>query len=58
MDETQKRELLCQKKTPRKIEMMLATLNILPIAEMDLNIVMADIKKAMEQREIFLSGKY
>ena len=56
VDETQKLELLCQNQTPKQIEMMLATLNILPTAEIDLNIVMAYIEKATEQQELFLDN--
>lgn len=45
--------MLCQKQTPRQIELMLATMNIIPTVEIDLNIVMADMEKAREQRETF-----
>ena len=53
VEETKKPELLCQKQTPKQIEKMLATMNIIPTAEIDLNIVMADLEKAQEQRELF-----
>ena len=53
LEETRKPELLCQKQTPKQIERMLAAINIIPTAEIDLNIVMADLEKAKEQRELF-----
>ena len=56
VEETKKPELLCQKQTPKQIEMMLAAINIIPTAEIDLNIVMADLEKAQEQRELFLGN--
>ena len=52
MEDTKKPELLCQKQTPRQIEKMLAAIDIVPTAEIDLNIVMADLEKAQEQREL------
>lgn len=48
-----KPEMLCQKQTPKHIETMLVALNIIPIAEIDLNVVMANVTKAQEQREFF-----
>ena len=56
METTQNPDTLCQKQTPKQIEMMLATMNIIPTAKIDLNIVMADLEKAKEQRELFLGN--
>ena len=53
LEDTRKPELLCQKQTPKQIERMLAAINIIPTADIDLNIVMADLEKAKEQRELF-----
>ena len=53
VEETKKPELLCQKQTPKQIEKMLAATNIIPAADIDLNIVMKDLEKAQEQRKLF-----
>lgn len=53
VNETQKPELLCQKQTPKQIEKMLASLDIVPTAEIDLNVILADMEKVKEQRELF-----
>ena len=53
VNETQKPELLCQKQTPKQIERMLASLDIVPTAEIDLNVILADLEKVQEQRELF-----
>ena len=46
-------KLLCQKQTPKQIERMLASLDIVPTAEIDLNVILADLEKVQEQRELF-----
>ena len=53
VNETQKPELLCQKQTPKQIEKMLASLDIVPTAEIDLNVILADIEKVQEEKELF-----
>ena len=53
VNDTQKPELLCQKKTPKQIEKMLASLDIVPTAEIDLNVILADMEKVQEQKELF-----
>ena len=44
------------KANSKQIEKMLAAINIIPTADIDLNIVMADLEKAQEQRELFLGN--
>ena len=53
VNDTQKPELLCQKQTPKQIEKMLASLDIVPTAEIDLNVILADIEKVQDQKELF-----
>lgn len=48
-----KPKMLVQKQSTRKIELMLASMNILPTTEIDLNVVMADLDKAEEQKLFF-----
>ena len=44
---------LCQKQSTKDIKRMLASINILPKAEIDLKLVLADVEKAQEQSSLY-----
>ena len=60
VNDTQKPELLCQKQTPKQIEKMLASLNIVPTAEIDLNVILADMEKRYQvvRKQEFLHSTF